>query len=254
MKKYIVGLLSLASLMTTANAKCDWSKVNVTQNVQNRNYYKYYAKGLEWDSCTEFFWMFTYRNTKGQLLTDTFAYNSNIAEFEINLKGEFKLRLRAIDKCDKCDTTWSFYLQQVTFQNAKWSYGMQDCKRHIFEANKLTNQDEKCIKVYWYVYDNVGNDIHIDSGYRMDYTFPWEGKFEVYCQWWNKCLSQDTFYGIDFDIYCDSTTMNTIQFNNPQPKLIGIYDMMGRKYDVIKEDEIMILLYDDGSTRKIIQH
>ena len=131
---------------------------------------------------------------------------------------------------------------------------MQDCKRHIFEANKLTNQDEKCIKVYWYVYDNVGNDIHIDSGYRMDYTFPWEGKFEVYCQWWNKCLSQDTFYGIDFDIYCDSTTMNTIQFNNPQPKLIGIYDMMGRKYDAIKEDEIMILLYDDGSTRKIIQH
>jgi len=29
---------------------------------------------------------------------------------------------------------------------------------------------------------------------------------------------------------------------------------MGRKLDAIREDEIMILLYDDGSTRKVIQH
>jgi hypothetical protein len=48
--------------------------------------------------------------------------------------------------------------------------------------------------------------------------------------------------------------MNTIKFNKPEPKLIGIYDMMGRKVEAIREDEIMIYLYDDGSSRKIIQH
>jgi hypothetical protein len=102
-------------------------------------------------------------------------------------------------------------------------------------------------------YDNVGNEVHVDSGYRIEYTFPWEGKFEVYCQWWNKCLKQDTFWGRPFDIYCD-TTASTNQFIKPQPKLIGIYDMMGRPVNGIREDEIMIFLYDDGSTKKIIQH
>lgn len=236
MKNYILVLLALVSLTATkSEAKgCDWSGVKVSQNVQWRSYYKYYAQGLESDSCTEFFWMFTYRNGKGQLVTDTFDYNKNITEFEINLKGEFKLRLHAVNKCKGCDTTWSFYLVQATFPNANWGYGMKDCKRHIFEANKITNQDEKCVQVYWYVYDNVGNEIHVDSGYRVDYTFPWEGKFEVYCQWWNKCLKQDTFWGRDFDIYCDSTTMSTTQFNKPEAKLIGIYDVLGRPVEAIR--------------------
>jgi hypothetical protein len=252
MKKLLLYLMVFFTAISV-NAKCDWSKVQVKQITQFRSYYKYYAKGLESDTCTEFFWMFTYRNSKGQLLTDTFANNQNIAEFEINLKGEFKLRLKAIDKCNKCDTTWSFYLYQATFQNANWGYGMKDCKRHIFEANKLKNQPDSCVQVYWYIYDNSGNEIHTDSGYRIDYTFPWEGKFEVYCQWWNKCLNQDTFWGRNFDIYCDSTTMGTTTPKKPEPKVIGIYDVMGRPVQVIKEDEIIILLYDDGSTKKILQ-
>lgn len=203
--KKLLSIFMVLLITFNLSAKCEWSGVKVKQNTQWRSYYKFIADGLDSDSCTEFFWMFTYRNAKGQLLTDTFAYNNPIAEFEINLKGDFKLRLKAINYCDKCDTTWTFYLQQVTFPNANWGYGMKDCKRFIFESNKITNQKEECVQVYWYIYDNVGNEVHVDSGYRMDYTFPWEGKFEVYCQWWNKCLQQDTFWGRDFDIYCDST-------------------------------------------------
>jgi hypothetical protein len=38
-----------------------------------------------------------------------------------------------------------------------------------------------------------------------------------------------------------------------EPKVIGVYDMLGRPVKHIRKDEIMILLYDDGSTKKIIQ-
>jgi hypothetical protein len=38
-----------------------------------------------------------------------------------------------------------------------------------------------------------------------------------------------------------------------EPKIIGVYDMLGRPVKHIRKEEIMILLYDDGSTKKIIQ-
>jgi hypothetical protein len=47
--------------------------------------------------------------------------------------------------------------------------------------------------------------------------------------------------------------MGTTTPKKPEPKVIGIYDVMGRPVQVIKEDEIIILLYDDGSTKKILQ-
>jgi hypothetical protein len=37
-----------------------------------------------------------------------------------------------------------------------------------------------------------------------------------------------------------------------EPKLIGMYDMLGRPVKHIRKDEVIILLYDDGSKKKII--
>ena len=252
MKKYILGLVAFMVAMST-NAQCDWSGVKVKQQTF-RNYYKFYADGLDSDSCTDFFWMFTYKNTKGQLITDTFGYSENIVDFYLNLKGTSKLRLKAINRCDKCDTTWEWYLEQAIFLNANWGYGERTCKNYVFEANKLSNQKAECVQIYWYIYDYQGNEVGYDSGYRIEFTFPWEGQFDVYCQWWNHCLNQDTFWGQTIDVYCDSSTMNVMTVTKPQPNLIGIYDMMGRKVEAIREDEILIYLYDDGSTKKVLQH
>ena len=205
MKKLILGLVAFMVAMS-ANAQCDWSGVKVKQQTF-RNYYKFYADGLDSDSCTDFFWMFTYKNAKGQLITDTFGYSQNIVDFYLNLKGTSKLRLHAVNRCDKCDTTWTWYLEQAIFLNANWGYGEKTCKNYVFEASKLSNQKEECVQIYWYVYDYQGNEVGYDSGYRLEFTFPWEGQFDVYCQWWNHCLNQDTFYGKTIDVYCDSSTM-----------------------------------------------
>jgi hypothetical protein len=36
-------------------------------------------------------------------------------------------------------------------------------------------------------------------------------------------------------------------------KLIGIYDMMGRRVYAIRKNEILIYIYDDGTRIKVIQ-
>ena len=42
-------------------------------------------------------------------------------------------------------------------------------------------------------------------------------------------------------------------FNKPEPKLIKMYDMLGRPVNVIRENEVVIYLYSDGSTKKVVQ-
>jgi hypothetical protein len=47
--------------------------------------------------------------------------------------------------------------------------------------------------------------------------------------------------------------LETTELEKPEPRLIGTYDLLGRPVKHIRKEEIMILLYDDGSTKKIIQ-
>lgn len=212
-KLFALLMLVLATGLVSAKG-CDWSKVQAKQITQFRNYYKFQVKELDSDSCTEFFWIFKWKDAKGNYQYDTFGYNSNVVDFNLNLKGTFLLTLKAINSCNKCDTTWKFELNQAVFGNdATWSYKEKSCKEYVFEANKLKTQKEECIQVYWFVFDNDGNEVHYDSGYRFQYTFPWEGKFEVYTQWWNKCLNQDTFWGRNLDIFCDSSTNRLVPIN-----------------------------------------
>jgi hypothetical protein len=72
-------------------------------------------------------------------------------------------------------------------------------------------------------------------------------------QWWNKCLKQDTFMFRRLDVCKSTPTSNTVVLNRPEPKLIGMYDMLGRPVNVARENEITIYLYSDGSTKKILK-
>ena len=65
---------------------------------------------------------------------------------------------------------------------------------------------------------------------------------------YNKCTGCDTFiYKVNVYIGCDSMTSSVINIVKPQAKLIGIYDMLGRKVYHVRENEIMIFIYDDGT-------
>jgi hypothetical protein len=74
----------------------------------------------------------------------------------------------------------------------------------------------------------------------------------MYAQWWNKCLGQDTFMFRKLDVCKTKPTSNVITLNKVDPKLIGIYDMLGRPVYYIRQDEILIYLYSDGHTEKRI--
>jgi len=206
MKKYILGLVAFMVAMS-ANAQCDFSGINVKLNTQMRSYYKFLAE-IDSDSCTEFFWMADY-TWQGQKYHDTIGYNNSLMEFQLNVKGTSYLYLKVINRCEGCDTLFTFPLVQYTFDNAKWDY-KGECKDYVFKAQQVTNQNPKCMQIYWYVYDYQGNDVAYDSGYTFSYTFPWEGQFDVYCQWWNNCVNQDTFWGQTIDVYCDSSTMGLV--------------------------------------------
>jgi hypothetical protein len=52
---------------------------------------------------------------------------------------------------------------------------------------------------------------------------------------------------------CVTLKTEDLTTTTQEPKIIGVYDMLGRPAKHIRKEEIMILLYDNGSTKKVIQ-
>ena len=90
-----------------------------------------------------------------------------------------------------------------------------------------------------------------NSARLIRYKFPKDGKYLVVTQWYNKCLSQDTFFFTRITVKCNTSGIRTII--KGEPKLIGMYDMMGRPVREARENEVTIFLYSDGTTRKVIK-
>jgi hypothetical protein len=55
------------------------------------------------------------------------------------------------------------------------------------------------------------------------------------------------------DVCKRSNVSNVVTFSRPEPKVVAMYDIMGRPVQYVRENEITIYLYSDGSTRKIIK-
>ena len=281
MKKYILALLSLVSLMTAANAKCDWSTLKL-QQWNERNYYKWYISGQVLDdTCVDYRFMIYDLQTKK---IDTMESFRGICEVQFNKKGKYKMYLKVWNKCEKCDTALYSEVNIIQFPGASVGYTVNkdNCKKYKFEMSYPTGYSLKdtCMEYYLMFYSGpwmnkmsqgewdsltdyqIGMEYDFPDddflGYTQtriaDFTFPDSGRVLMIAQWWNKCVSQDTFMFRRLGICKPLKTSSVIYFNKSEPKVIGIYDIMGRKLDAIREDEIMIYLYDDGSTRKVIQH
>ena len=273
-------LLMLLVSLATANAKCDWSSLKL-QQWNERNYYKWYVSGKVLDdTCVDYMFMVYDFQTKK---TDTVYDVRGIVEVQFNVKGKYKLYLKVWNRCEKCDTAIYRPLEIIQFPGAKVSSVVKtvDCKKYTFEMSYIKGYPLKdtCMEYYMVFYkgpwidtmsqkewDNL-TDYQIGMEYDFpdadflgytqtraaDFTFKDTGRVLMYAQWWNKCLRQDTFMFRRLDVCKSGPISNVNVLNRPEPKLIAMYDMLGRPVNVARENEITIYLYSDGSTRKIFK-
>jgi hypothetical protein len=270
-------LVSLA----TANAKCDWSSLKL-QQWNERNYYKWYVSGKVLDdTCVD--WMFMVYDFQTKK-TDTVYDVRGIVEVQFNVKGKYKLYLKVWNRCEKCDTVLYRPLEIVQFPNANVSFKplSQDCKKYMFAMNYIKGMPAKdtCMMYYMVFYkgpwmdtmsqkewDNL-TDYQIGMEYDFpdadylgytqtrtaEYTFKDSGRVLMYAQWWNKCLKQDTFMFRRLDVCKSTPTSNVTVLSRPEPKVIGMYDILGRPVHNVRKEEIIIYLYDNGTTKKVLIH
>jgi hypothetical protein len=277
MKKLFTLLMLLVSL-ATANAKgCDWSTLKLQQWNQ-RNVYKWFVSGRVLDdTCVDYMFMVYDFQTKK---TDTLYSNRGICEVQFNKKGKYKMYLKLWNRCQKCDTALYREVNIIQFPGASVSskVSSSDCKQYKFEMSYIKGYPLKdtCMEYYMVFYkgpwmdtmsqkewDNL-TDYQIGMEYDFpeddfidytqtriaDFTFKDTGRVLMYAQWWNKCLGQDTFMFRKLDVCKSKPTSNVTTLNRPEPKLIGMYDMLGRPVYYIRKDEIIIYLYSDGHSEK----
>jgi hypothetical protein len=276
--KKLFSLVMLLVSLATANAKgCDWSTLKLQQWNQ-RNVYKWFVSGRVLDdTCVDYMFMVYDFQTKK---TDTLYSNRGICEVQFNKKGKYKMYLKLWNRCQKCDTALYREVNIIQFPGASVSskVSSSDCKQYKFEMSYIKGYPLKdtCMEYYMVFYkgpwmdtmsqkewDNL-TDYQIGMEYDFpeddfidytqtriaDFTFKDTGRVLMYAQWWNKCLGQDTFMFRKLDVCKSKPTSNVTTLNRPEPKLIGMYDMLGRPVYYIRKDEIIIYLYSDGHSEK----
>jgi hypothetical protein len=262
------------------NAKCDWSTLKL-QQWNERNYYKWYLSGKVLDdTCVDYMFMVYDDQTKK---IDTVYDTRGIVEVQFNVKGRYRLYVKVWNKCEKCDTGMVRPIEIVQFPGAGLGYHSmsQNCKQYMFEMSYIKGYPLKdtCMEYYLVFYKGpwmdtmsqkewdaltdyqIGMEYDFPDadflGYTQtrlaDFTFKDTGRVLMYAQWWNKCLRQDTFMFRRLDVCKSGPTSSTVVLARPEPKLVGMYDMLGRPVNVARENEITVYLYSDGSTRKMIK-
>ena len=275
-------LLILTVLFTTLsiNAKCDWSTLKVQQWNQI-NLYKWYATGAGIGDDTCIGWM--YRVYDYQLKKyDTIKDYKGYVEIQFNVKGKYRLELQLINVCENCDTIINREVEIIKFPNANldWKINNNDCKQYTFTMNYIDGYPLKdtCMEYYMVFYSGPWinklpqNEWDSLTPYQifMEYDFPdadllgytdtrvasftFEdtGRVLMYAQWYNKCVGQDTFMFRQLEICKQRNTSSVTRFVNPTKKLLGVYDLLGRPVYHIRENEILIFLYNDGTKEKRI--
>jgi len=283
MKRIIMLLMLLVSL-ATANAKCDWSSLKLQQWNQ-RNLYKWYVSGQVLDdTCVDYMFMvYDYQTKK----VDTVESFRGICEVQFNKKGKYKMYLKVWNKCEKCDTALYREVNIIYFPKCNYTYTLKSTNgkcldsmvgemgmgpwvkgdtcwqwySYIWNGPMLDSLDKNTFQTMseydlWMYYDFNDSDlVHYDgptnSARLIKYKFPHKGNYLVATQWYNKCLDQDTFFFTRISSDCTTSGIKTV--TKGEPKVIGMFDMMGRPVNYARENEITIYLYSDGSTRKIFK-
>ena len=150
------------------NAKCDWSTLKL-QQWNERNYYKWQVSGagIGDDTCVSYqMSIYNFQTGKSQVLKggkDTgvgfeyYLYERNgFVEVLFNTRGKYKLYIKVVNKCNKCDTALYRIVELIQFPGAGLGYSidMNDCKKYKFEMNYIKGVPLKdtCMEYYMVFY------------------------------------------------------------------------------------------------------
>lgn len=269
-------LLMISAL--TSYGKCDWSSYKLYQS-NNRNYYTFVlnGNGMGDDTCIGWMWMVYDLQTKK---VDTLReYDLGYLQVQFNKKGKYKLYVKIWNACEKCDTAIMREINIQYFDKVKTFSGKTDCNKSSFEMTPATTvTTDTCYKYYYYIYsgrffddltknewDSITNyqimnlydfpDSDMDTfkeGRLFRYTYPKNGRYLVISQCFNWCNNQDTFMLNKITIDCGTTGVKNI-VKNEDLKIIGYYDMIGRKVDYIELNTPYIVIYNNGKRQKMIR-
>jgi len=267
MKKLLTILMVLFTTISV-NAQCDWSgywlkKVNQQQNVFT------FQTNVDWNNCVDYWWIVYDHQLKKY---DTIQDIRGFSQVQFNVKGKYTMNLKVIDICKKCDTTFTYLVDITVYHKAtvNWKVGAHNCKSYTFEMTEF----DSCVEYYYSIYkseyfDTMSEqrwknltDSAIYFGYDFDekdlvyynmtsqrvvnHEFTDSGRHFLSVYWYNKCSGIDTWAMRKIDVCPKTPTLSTKTIRKEEPKLIGIYDMLGRPVYNIRENEILIYVYSDG--------
>jgi len=147
----------------------------------------------------------------------------------------------------KSDTCWQWY-------SYIWNGPMLDSLSDLDWDSTLMTDEQLTMYYDFNDSDLVWFKGPENSARLIKYKFPHDGHYLVATQWYNRCLNQDTFFFTRITIKKCNPTSGVNEVIKSEPKLIGMYDMMGRPVYHIRENEVLIYLYNNGTTKKVLIH
>lgn len=275
MKKLLTILMVLFTTISV-NAQCDWSgywlkKVNQQQNVYT------FQTNVDPDNCVDYWWIVYDHQLKRY---DTVQDMRGFTQVQFNVKGKYTMNLKVIDICKKCDTTFTYPINMTIYKKADvmWSVGIKNCKSYQFEMTEfdtcleyyysiyksdlfdsLYGYWDTASKLYEWLYKNYDFDekdlvyYNMTSQRNVAHQFTDSGRHLLVAYWYNKCSLIDTFVMRKLEVCPKVPTLGIKTIHKKEPKLIGVYDMMGRPVYKIRENELYLYLYEDKTVKKIIK-
>jgi hypothetical protein len=269
--------------------KCDWSSLKL-QQLNERNYYQWSLSGKVLDdTCVDYMFLLYNVQTKK---VDTLQSFGGVCEYQINKKGKYKMYVKVWNNCLKCDTSMVRELTLIYFPKCNFTYNLKSTKNNGCLDSMIGEmgmgpvlKGDTCWQWYSYIWNGPMldslSDLDWDSTLMTDeqltmyydfndsdmvwfkgpenaarlikYKFPHDGHYLVATQWYNRCLNQDTFFFTRITIKKCNPTSSVDEIIKSEPKLIRMYDMMGRPVYHIRENEVLIYQYNDGTTRKVLK-
>jgi len=275
-------LFILTILFTTLSAKagCDFSGITFkTINQQDNSFY--FQTNMHMDSC----WYYTF-TTYSYLNDEEYNLDNNggWTGVTFNQKGKYEVRLNVFNECEKCDTIFTIDVDITIFgkdATCTVESSPNDCKVYKFQ---MKNFWDTCTEYFYQVWkgddwvNNLSDTewknasdslIYFDYSWEedlleyytedgkspmMQYRFNDSGRYLVIPSYYNKCTQIDTWMFTKVNVCTPMKTTSTKNIVKAQDiKIIGYYDMLGRKVDYMEPNKLYVIIYNNGRRQKVVR-